>query len=214
MQKLLAADLEAQGIDLQTSLEITFQNRVYTRVKTTPKQYRDRPLESCRDYLNEDLDILLIEHPNYLTVWVEKKPTAEVTQPQTSQQSFNTQSNRDRSNFSTSSNRDWLNPTREARNYTKDLARNRHLTKGNPSQPTTSTPPEQQKPRTRKVIRHYRGTSYEVEVPIDPPASLSKSSSGEKVIRHYRGTTYEAEKSEIQQVKKTQQKRKYRGSSY
>ncbi|MGK7949760.1 MAG: hypothetical protein AB4368_13460 [Xenococcaceae cyanobacterium] len=73
MTYLLEEDLTSQGIYTKTSLQIKFDNRVYLRVKTLPKQFYERAEKIKKEYLSNNIDTLLIEHRNWIAIWVEQK---------------------------------------------------------------------------------------------------------------------------------------------
>lgn len=73
MTYLLEEDLTSQGIHTKTSLQIKLNNRVYVRVKTLAKQFYDRAEKIKKEYTLKNIDTLLIEHKNWIAIWVEKR---------------------------------------------------------------------------------------------------------------------------------------------
>lgn len=73
MTYLLEEDLTSQGICTKTSLQIKFDNRIYVRVKTLPKQFYEQAEKIKKEYVSNNIDTLLIEYRNWIAIWVEQK---------------------------------------------------------------------------------------------------------------------------------------------
>ena len=119
------ADLEQENISLKKKSEITFQNKIYKKQKVVSKREEAKIVQIAEEYDADNLEVLLVEHKVFFSLWVEKA-----------------------------------------------------------SESATETLDNQQS--VKKIVKHYRGVSYEVEVPDhnaqNTPVSVK--------TRKYRGQSY------------------------
>ena len=64
-------ELNARGLATKNSLKIRFNNKVYVRVKTLPRQFYGQGLKLQEEYAAQNRDSLLIEHKNWIAIWRE-----------------------------------------------------------------------------------------------------------------------------------------------
>lgn len=72
MISLSVKDLEQQDISIRGKSEFVFQNKFYKR-KTTISKKIDNILEIIEQYQSDELEIIVIEHSFYFSIWLETK---------------------------------------------------------------------------------------------------------------------------------------------
>ena len=125
MITLKVADLDQQNISVKKDSEITFQNKLYKKVKVLSKREEEKTFQIAEEYSSNASEILLVEHKLFFSIWVEQ---------------------------------------------------------GRDNSPETSN--NQQ--AVKKIIKKYRGISYEVEV----PESENQNTAASVKPRKYRGKSY------------------------
>lgn len=72
MSYFLEEELTAQGVATKTTLKIRFNQKIYVRVKTLPRQFYEQGLKLKEEYTAQNRDSLLIEHKTWIAIWLEE----------------------------------------------------------------------------------------------------------------------------------------------
>ena len=69
---LLEGELTVPESSHKNTLKVKFNNKVYIRVKTLPKKFYEQAQKIQEEYTAKQQDSLLIEHKNWIAVWLEE----------------------------------------------------------------------------------------------------------------------------------------------
>lgn len=72
MSYWLEEELTLQGVDTKTTFKIRFNNKIYVRVKTLPRQFYEQGQKLKEEYAAQNRDSLLIQHKNWIAIWLEE----------------------------------------------------------------------------------------------------------------------------------------------
>ena len=171
MRRFLEEDLASQGIDTKTSLKIEFENKVYLRAKTLPRQFYAKAAELKEKYLSQNLASLLIEHKTWITVWVEESKKREET-----------------------ANNDWYQVQELSISELEvEESGTKQIDQEEESETVVEyldnqTPSDQEKLAIKKMTKKYRGVDYEVEVSQADSSSITQVN--KQKLKKYRGRYY------------------------
>ena len=191
MSYLLEEELAAQGIFTKTTLKIRLNYKVYVRVKTLPMKFYERAKKLKEEYTAKNLDSLLIEHKNWIAVWIEELNKLDEIE-----------------NNYFYRVKDLSSTVEDTSSQLKQIQEKSSLDRQNSS--------ALQEFASKPLLKKYRGVTYKDNVSDDSP-SLTES---EKLTRKYRGIIYQSEVSDnmsnppSDRPQSEQSKRKYRGRSY
>lgn len=73
MLVLHAADLERQGIAIETASQMVFCNLIFTKEETFSPERRQIAIATCQKYLKADVLCVIVEKQGNLTLWRENK---------------------------------------------------------------------------------------------------------------------------------------------
>ena len=71
MSYFLEEELSAQGVATKTTLKIRFNQKIYLRIKTLPRQFYEQGLKLQKEYTAQNRDSLLIQHKTCISIWLE-----------------------------------------------------------------------------------------------------------------------------------------------
>lgn len=71
-------DLEKKTNNLQGKLIIDFDNKSYKKIKLISKKYKKQIHEITEEYSSNNLEIILVEHNNFYSIWLEQEVINEV----------------------------------------------------------------------------------------------------------------------------------------
>ena len=169
--ELTEEELFKQTSCTNNALSLDFQNASFKKGPTFSTAMREQALKYCQKFVTKKFKSLLVENKYSFTVWVQ-------------QESAKTQKKESNSKSAISLNelvKNIPDPTQEAKNSNSEQISSQQpsVSKEETNVPT-SIP-------TKKVVRRYRGQTYEVEVPDYPALMQLAQRNQNKPRRKYRG---------------------------
>ena len=74
MDILKSNNLEQKNIYIKGKTEFAFEGKSYKKKTAISKRFTEQIKEIAKNYRTEELEVIIVEHKTYFSIWIEDKP--------------------------------------------------------------------------------------------------------------------------------------------